>query len=202
MSQGLAGGAAFQRNPVRMADPYTGDGGGGRMAELPSVLEKPEADEAARDGHTPERVFEDGVSAALADPLSVDHFLSCLSGERHFAGDQWMRVNVSATDAVSGLRAVRYTPPGNEGPVLGVHNPTAATQEFDIAEQFPEVADGRAHLVFIGGDVETSSSLDGSLQGRLRPGAHVWLAQVDDLGTANVAQLFQAAPEELSGSDS
>ncbi|MBN3933136.1 hypothetical protein IQ279_26625 [Streptomyces verrucosisporus] len=172
------------------------------MTELPSVLEKPEAGEAARGGHTPEGVLEDGVSAALTDPLSAGYFLSCLSGERHFAGDRWMHVNVAATGAVSGLRAVRYKSPGAEGSVLGVHNPTAAVQEFGITEQFPETADGRAHLVFISGDLETFNSLGGSLQGRLRPGAHVWLAQVDDLGPANVAQLFQAAPEELSGSDS
>ncbi|WP_440106756.1 hypothetical protein [Streptosporangium sp. H16] len=130
------------------------------------------------------------------DPLSVAYFASCHDGPGRFTAALSATATESAVDIGPGLRGVRRSAPDSPSPVVGVHNPTETVQEFVAHPLFPEVVAGRAHLVFVSGHVETVGAPGEPPRFRLRPGAHVWLAQASDSGSAGAPHRSHSAARE------
>ncbi|REE99926.1 hypothetical protein [Thermomonospora umbrina] len=139
------------------------------------------------------------LPAEADDPLSGGHLASCRPGDPGFGPAMSPQARQTPVEVGPGLRGVLRTSPASPCPLLGVHNPTDTAREFTVTRFFPDVAAGRARLVFVGGDVETlPGSPDGPPTSRLLPGGHVWLSQTTGTGRPHTPP---RAPDE-DGADS
>lgn len=125
--------------------------------------------------------LHDRLPTPTPDHLLGMDFSSCPDDRVDYMAALSSNSSVSIVDIHPALHVVRHTSPDSPHPVIGVHNPTTTVQEFTIDAHFPDVVEGRAYMVFVGGQVETSACPDAPLRFRLRPGAHVWLSQTTEL---------------------
>ena len=123
---------------------------------------------------------------ASRDPLDTSYLSLCADSSLDLSHVLSLAGSVSSPDMGNGLRSSFRTSlhalsrtPHTPTRLLGVHNPTGTPVEFTVASCFPDVGAGKAHLVFLGGSVETSGRSRTDLRFLLQPGEHVWLAQTD-----------------------
>jgi hypothetical protein len=141
------------------------------------------------------------------DPLSGAYFKSCghgLPGSLTATSAKATETPVSIGPGLRGIR--RASPdspaPDSRSPVIGIHNPTETVREFMVDSHFPDVAAGKARLVFLGGAVETVGVPGESPRFRLRPGAHLWPAQTSDPAPAPAAHRDFRSDREQDAFDS
>ncbi len=120
------------------------------------------------------------------DPLDPENLTVCAENALDLSHVLSPAASASAPTLGNGLRGSLHTAPHDLARtphtptrLLGVHNPTETPASFTVADCFPDVSTGTAHLVFIAGSVETSGRGRTDLRLLLRPGAHVWLAQTE-----------------------
>jgi hypothetical protein len=144
----------------------------------------------------------DQRSLPAHDPLSGASLKSCRHGSPEFLAATSPEATETPVSIGPGLRGVRRTSPDSPIPVIGIHNPTETVREFMVDPHFPDVAAGKARLVFIGGAVETVGAPDESPRFRLRPGAHLWLAQTSHQDAARATHRSSRIDREQDAFDS
>ncbi|WP_146607218.1 hypothetical protein [Spongiactinospora gelatinilytica] len=132
------------------------------------------------------------LGASAGDPLSDAYIRACVAGRTHY--ESIGSADRTHVDIGAGLRAILWSPLDYGGPILGVHNQSASAQGFTVDQYFPDVVAGLAHLLFVGGQVETTGSADEPTVFRLQPGAHVWIAQASNQGMGGTSPDHDSSP--------